>query len=516
MISNRRMEKQAHSAVEFGKVMPKQILEDFIQAVGVPPEPTPAAPPRSPVDQEFSPPLPPPPNPQYLPPDVDSTEIEPPDVLLARATPDPRSGSLVYDEHTTGALTYYNYYFEASQPAPAPVQPLETRSKRTMGLAGAGVVAATVVSGLIVHDAWQKSQVPEAASKNSSNQADTDQKAAKNPARPTLAAPERQQMERSPITPTSPAPALPKLRPRNTSSLGQLDSLPPPLPLAPAIASPETLALQPASKSGAVNPPSSPAQSALKTLNPNNSSRINLDEVARQQTGRAAISPPEQLPMGGRSTRGIALTPETALSPTEPRTNAAPLASPPLTVPAAAIQSEGLQPAAIADSPPALSQNQPLSAQPTPASENSGLQQLFPNRAPNSELSGSAPSPATSASFSGANPTPTEPTPRLQDYLNPPNATPATPPLSLMPLSQQAATEAGQINQVGQFTVRQVNPQDYQKEWLASNKTAEDPAIALAFPAYGFIDYQRQVIIVLQDLPQPAPMQSQRTLLPSS
>jgi hypothetical protein len=71
--------------------------------------------------------------------------------------------------------------------------------------------------------------------------------------------------------------------------------------------------------------------------------------------------------------------------------------------------------------------------------------------------------------------------------------------VSLMPLTEKAAVEAVGTKQVGTFTVRQVAAQEYQKEWLASNPNAADPAMALAFPAYGFIDYQRQVIVVLQD-----------------
>lgn len=67
-----------------------------------------------------------------------------------------------------------------------------------------------------------------------------------------------------------------------------------------------------------------------------------------------------------------------------------------------------------------------------------------------------------------------------------------------MPLTQKAADEAVGSKQIGPFAVRQVATQEYQKEWVASNKNSEDPTIAYAFPAYGFIDYQRQVIVVLQ------------------
>jgi hypothetical protein len=64
--------------------------------------------------------------------------------------------------------------------------------------------------------------------------------------------------------------------------------------------------------------------------------------------------------------------------------------------------------------------------------------------------------------------------------------------------------------------VRQVDQQEYQKEWLTSNRNPSDPAIAYAFPAYGFIDYQRQVIIVLKEQPDTNPLQSKVPNLPNS
>lgn len=88
--------------------------------------------------------------------------------------------------------------------------------------------------------------------------------------------------------------------------------------------------------------------------------------------------------------------------------------------------------------------------------------------------------------------------------------------VTLMPLSQRAATEVTNTDQVGQFTVRQVSSQDYQKEWVASNKAVEDPAIALAYPAYGFIDYQRQLIVVLQSPLENPSAQSKQSVVPKS
>ncbi len=103
----------------------------------------------------------------------------------------------------------------------------------------------------------------------------------------------------------------------------------------------------------------------------------------------------------------------------------------------------------------------------------------------------------------------------IQDYLNRPPKPSADAP-SLMPLSSKAAGEAAAKPQIGAFLVRQVNQQDYQKEWQTSNRNPSDPTIAYAFPAYGFIDYQRQVIVVLKEQPDLNPLQSQRSTVPNS
>lgn len=140
----------------------------------------------------------------------------------------------------------------------------------------------------------------------------------------------------------------------------------------------------------------------------------------------------------------------------------------------------------------------------------------------------------------------------IQDFLALPQKLSTPKAIALMPLTQQAAVEATNTKQLGQYTVRQVSPQEYQKEWLSSQKTprtdetssemnagtdaernvvandtgnsaADDvangqatDAIALGFPAYGFIDYQRQLIIVLRDQSETIPMQSQTSGQPTS
>ena len=80
-----------------------------------------------------------------------------------------------------------------------------------------------------------------------------------------------------------------------------------------------------------------------------------------------------------------------------------------------------------------------------------------------------------------------------------------------MPLTQQAAAEAGQYKQLEKFAIRQVAAQDYQKEWSASSNSD-----SFGYPAYGFIDYQRQVIVVLTEQPQSNPVQSQKATPPNS
>ncbi|MCY7392310.1 MAG: hypothetical protein LH647_12750, partial [Leptolyngbyaceae cyanobacterium CAN_BIN12] len=101
---------------------------------------------------------------------------------------------------------------------------------------------------------------------------------------------------------------------------------------------------------------------------------------------------------------------------------------------------------------------------------------------------------------------------RLQDFVTLAQRAPVTKPMTLMPLTQQAATEAGQYQQLEQFIIRQVAAQDYQKEWSASSKSSDSSG----YPAYGFIDYQRQVIVVLSERTQANPVQSQKATPPNS
>jgi hypothetical protein len=64
-------------------------------------------------------------------------------------------------------------------------------------------------------------------------------------------------------------------------------------------------------------------------------------------------------------------------------------------------------------------------------------------------------------------------------------------PLSLTP---QAATEAYRINQVGSFTVIRLNPRDYQQAWMTTQQPSQN-----RLPLYGFVDYRRQLVVLLQN-----------------
>jgi hypothetical protein len=431
---------------------------------------------------------------------------------------------------TEGGLTYFNYYFEAMSTI-AQEEAAPGRSKLTLGLVGAGVVAATVVSGLVIGDVWQKSQAPE---DGQPKDASLKQDAAKNSPQANPAVPEQQNVERSRPNPTPSPQNRPAIAPRKTSAR-QPDPLlsPPAMPPAPAIAAPETLATTP------VLPAPTPVVPRSNTTNPQTSAwvtanipQMSVAEAARRQAALTTVTQPERLPP--TAARGIpANAPGTPLPPTDNAANPTPL--PPPTLGTAAPDQARVEAINPATNSSPIAENGPspgtLSSTPnavTPGNGN-GLQRLFP---PSAQLEGrdrvatvtpeaeSMPPGINSARSTASSLLPetaSQPgvTQRLQDYLTLPQKSPDSPAVSLLPLSQQAAAEAGNTGQVGQFTVRQVNPQEYQQEWLASNKSTEDPAIALAFPAYGFIDYQRQVIVVLKDQPS-TPLQSQRTTAPRS
>ncbi|MBF2029641.1 MAG: hypothetical protein IGS48_23255 [Oscillatoriales cyanobacterium C42_A2020_001] len=456
---------------------------------------------RKPIAQ---PPLPPPPNPKYQQPSVSEPQ---PHAQTADGQNNLSIGATTpYDVHIEGPLTYFSYYFEDLGTSSSPVENVQSssRSKLQIGLIGAGAVATTVVSGLIIGDALK----PAEPSKNTQ---ETDsakqQNAAKNLPRPTSTSPERLSTERSlpQVKPQS------SIKPRSQSSSGrtsslqqlqQIQNLPAPVP----IAMPETLALKPATTPNRSGPRLTkvPVQK-LQTSQAVNIPRISVEEAAARQAALSPIAQPETLPAGNQPSVEPSVS-----APSMPTEAPSTTALPPFTPSSNSSETEQNT---LIPNPPTVEVAPSITSQPQTrgaVSENAVSSTAI---APTQPAITSTPS---SQVATGTTNQPSSSRPEgIKDYLALPQSTP-TKVVNLMPLSQQAAAEVPNQGQIGQFKVRQVNAQDYQKEWMASNKTIEDPAIALAYPAYGFIDYQRQLIVVLQDKTQDAPMQSQRLTPPSS
>lgn len=467
--------------------------------------------------QTFKPPLPPPPNPKYLPPEAIVESDEPTSDEFADS-PQNHPETSLYEVQTEGPLTYFNYYFEELGTVAATDEAeSKSNSKLTVGMVGAGVVAATVVSGLVIGDALQKSQTPEDGQpKNTSLK----QSSAKKPTRSPAVAPERQDMERSPVRKTqSPAtPALPpRPKPGKTSFLPtpELQLPPPALP----IAAPETLALAPTRSAPPNSSPVAPTTRQPSSWVAANIPQVSVQEAANRQAASSPIAQPETLPTERQnSTQG------TPPPPMSTGTNREPLPAPAIAAPNA---DPSTLPEASNSTPTATTGESPFRQNATGSplnqpsnSEASGLQQLFPVRPADAGTGDRAAGAATTPTVSQ----PQEQSPGtqaggstqgLQAYINLPRSLPPDRAVSLMPLSQQAAVEAANTTKVGEFAVRQVNTQEYQKEWATSSKT-DDPELASAFPAYGFIDYQRQVIVVLQVKPDTATLQSQQPSVPNS
>ncbi len=469
----------------------------------------------------------------------------------------PQDPKTSYDRHTNGALTYFNYYFEdlaiPATPADYPTSP--PRSKLPVGAVGAGVLAATIASGAIISDAFNQ---PEAPQSNQPQDSDIKQSADSLSPRPTTTAPEKLETGRSlsasPVESTpSPTPAKQPTASAQQQPQNIAKSL---ITSGPLVSNAQPLKLSPLTLNSA--PRSTPDTPAAPTQPSNSGTRSNSikdslrSAIARQQFANpSAVAPPETLPPSGtfsgmaesatsspHRTPGATPTgngvtqvanPSSAQFPspsansdTTPFPSSSGMSTSSDSVqgetPAAANNSG--QPSGITatGSHPTISGTDSQNRQATSGQTgNAPVDRLLEtgNTALNRVTSAPAPGSTSPGTATGSSPLVSNTSEGIQDYLNHPPKPGAEAP-ALMPLSSKAAGEAAAKPQIGSFTVRQVNQQDYQKEWQTSNRNPQDPAIAYAFPAYGFIDYQRQVIVVLKEQPDLNPLQSQRTTPPNS
>ncbi|EKQ67102.1 hypothetical protein OsccyDRAFT_4925 [Leptolyngbyaceae cyanobacterium JSC-12] len=504
MTNNIRFEKWSYSG-ESSRFVPERNSGKVVYRLPTMPQrshPTPA----KPGDRKTmaQPPLPPPPNPKYQQPAL-AQELDMQAQEISGAASTRADIPAPYDVYTEGPITYFNYYFEEmGNTVPEFNDSQKSRSKLPLGFIGAGAVAATVVSGLVIGDVLKPTDAPKS---NEPTKPSNQQDSAKNLPRLASASPEKLNTDRflNPIAPQTPTNARTKLAPRKTTSLQQLQQLQN-LPASPPIAMPETLALsQPTSSPQSnIQRPQVPVRNQAISQNVN-IPRLSVQEAASRQAALSPVAQPETFPTSNQP------APQQPASVTPSSTNGTPntIGLPPFAPSSDQTVTDQGNPAPIAPADEMAPVSPPLSQIRNP--------QVSNPQASTGEVKNLTSGPAIATSpFSNTRASqPAQQLEALKDYLALPQ-TGSSRAVSIMPLSQQAATEAANEEQIGRFTVRQVSPQDYQKEWVASNKTVEDPAIALAYPAYGFIDYQRQLIVVLQEKSQDAPMQSQRLTVPSS
>ncbi|MGQ9869538.1 hypothetical protein [Leptodesmis sp.] len=509
----------------------------------------------------------PPPNPALVNPPLEDPQPTP--GAAVRQPQMPQDPKKCYERHINGALTYFNYYFEdlAIPATPADYPTFPPRSKLPVGAVGAGVLAATIASGAIISDAFNQ---PEAPQSNQPQDLEIKQSVDSLSPRPTTTAPEKLETGRSlSASPVESTPTKIPAKQPTTSAQQQPQNISKSLITSgPLVSNAQPLKLSPLTLNSA--PRSTPDVPAAPTQPSNSGTRSNSikdslrSAIARQQFANpSAVAPPETLPPSGAFS-GIA---ESATSAPHRTPGATPSGNGTTQV---ANLSSGQFPSPSANSgttpfPPSsgmftpASSGSPNQAQSpfdsaqggTPAAVNnlgqpSGITATgsYPtvsgtdsqNRQATSGRTDNAPAdrllesgntalnrvtsaPATGSTSpgtaTGSSPLASNTSEGIQDYLNHPPK-PGAEALALMPLSSRAAGEAAAKPQIGSFTVRQVNQRDYQKEWQTSNRNPQDPAIAYAFPAYGFIDYQRQVIVVLKEQPDLNPLRSQRTTPPNS
>lgn len=516
-------------------------------------QPCPSVHPHSVDRMAHTPPPPPPANPNLqranLSPPTTSTE------KTAASTPDSSTSETAaqppvsYEMHTEGPLTYFNYYFEDADFSTASSENRRSPkpSKVTVGLVGAGVVAATVASGLFIRDALKPVEPPQ---DNQPINAKTQQKTT-NSLRPSTTAPERLTTPRSQTAPK--AASQTQSRPATAATLkkSSLPKAPLVLPDAPPSLegttllseAPEAVALSPSparvvvAKQPATKLPLPTVRVRETAQVPSNpDSLLSVQQATIRQKRVAAIATPEMLPVRSSAANSPLQAPDSNTDSFPASTAFPPSLESPANISSAsaiATDSEPSSNAANEQQPEQLQveENSLVSsgAVTTASGQRSvNLQPLFPPPQQSLTAESGAPqqvmtqnseeiserdradlpaspleieaSPVTNA-VNRSSTTDSEATrqPRIQDYLVLPQQLPSDKPISLLPLTQQAAEEAIKTDRFGSFTVRPVNTQDYQKEWMASNPAVEDSAIALGFPAYGFIDYQRHVIVVLQE-----------------
>ncbi|NJP10522.1 MAG: hypothetical protein HC866_14465 [Leptolyngbyaceae cyanobacterium RU_5_1] len=436
------------------------------------------------------------------------------EVAKAEASSEENPNSSSYDVRIDGPITYFQYYFdEANQPFSVPPQVNQPPKSNavSIGIIGAGALAATVVSGLWIANTVNKPDVePDNKPVDSTN---TRQNSTIKSSSPTPTSPEKLDATRSLTSQQTQSTSKPDSELSKTQSF---DGLFPPLPPLTTTALPAGLGLSQSpqfssssSLSSSTNKPnrsatSSPNQNLPNLGTPQTSPARpqNSTSIAAKAAGAGNTSQPEAA-SGDPSSQSVAQQPNTqpsSFSATTPFPPSPNNSSPQLDAANSGMANPNMAPPEVlspeASAKSELSATSATQPQATPGNSESAELQSKQISSPGDRPSEPS-NPATNQIAANDSNPPGSPQ-GIKDYLTLPQKAATSSSVTLMPLTQKAADEAVGSKQIGPFAVRQVATQEYQKEWVASNKNSEDPTIAYAFPAYGFIDYQRQVIVVLQ------------------
>ncbi len=406
----------------------------------------------------------------------------------------------------TAEMNAFRYYY-AGAGQPAYVPPLVTKRPQKMfsprRLAGSGVIGATLISGVVIAGlpTHSTSQSPQGIAQSEVKQSPS------NPVQSPVALPEV--MPQSPLTSANSLQKAKEVVPKKSSgvALKQLSanrmplqamaqptiavtelpppptmptvavtvpqSLPNPLPAPPVLPVAQITPLQKApAKSLQSSPPPPTYTSELPTLTSDQPSPPPTD------TSELPTLAPDQPSPPPTDTSGLPI----------PTPSSVPLADPP-TLPQSTADARCLSPLANVETSPTDARSLPVQ----------------------SSLSVSAPETIVTAANSKAQPEKTallkaaqtiaaqapslsEAEKELQTLLALPKKFPTSAGIAVLPLPCEAVQVAGTRQQMGEFAVLKLSPQDYQKRWKTSSNNS--PAVT---PTYGFVDYKQQAIVLVQE-----------------
>lgn len=372
-----------------------------------------------------------------------------------------------YEVCMNGPLTYFRYYFEEVAPAPelfSSTQPRMGVLPLSAGLVGAGIMVASAAAGFTAVKSMQHdAPSPQAKSRKSSTQD------VSKTARPTLSTPERIDLypEQQPafsnskpmsaIATNRPETKLPRLAAVDRTRLNTRDRLALPLQTAASSRLPNQRSTRP-SQPVAARPAAAVRQA-----------EVVLASRALPALAESKVLPVPQLPSDRvAASKGAdvptAQAPQPAQTPPTPRPEA-------LTFRFTLRSAEPTPNTPV--EPQIIAANKNLDKAVAANKANDGGKTATLSQLLNS-LKG------------------------LEDFINLPKIAPKDAAVTLLPLTSQVVSEVGNATQVKQFAILRLGLPDYQTQWLQSSKAVSESASASALPAHGFIDYQRQVIVVLR------------------